>query len=848
MSSIESYKRTEVIGQGKFGVVYKGYNVKTKKVVAIKVLELDTQYDEVVDVQQEIQFLADLKNAPNVTHYYGSFLSDTKLWIIMDYCAGGSVRTLLKAGVFEEKYIAVIVRETLLALLAVHKLGVIHRDLKAANILITNEGNVQVCDFGVAAQLSANSLKRTTMAGTPFWMAPEVIREGDQYNVKADIWSLGITIYEIATGNPPYSDKTSNWAMTMIAKLTPPRLEGREYPQALKECIALCLDENPDERPSADELTKCKLVKLYKSMPTSILKELVSRYLLWRDKNSRRDSVFYNLGADAENGDETSNDNQLQVKWDFDSLSSKEYIMDNDIHMSEVEQHFPYLKDDDEDQHHDYTLTSQPTHHASTLHPNSKFSSASNNNTIAQKQHSTGARAPSGKSSTDRSLNRHPPASPSNNVPKSLRSLFEDDNDAELASDNIFEDPRLPALSSVKESHRTESPTIEIPDMDSLAMISSVNKEAAASNHASQNGSRLGHKQMSHDALPMLNKPPALVHSQSASAALEPRNSSPSTTRPRKKTISTTHGPSSAFQHAPMLPLSQTHHDSVKRHETPSPVAPPIGAHGEHGPTLSPSKSMRALHASGNPMLQPINFKMNGEKLAQGSSSKEVSGNASQSSTSSISGPTHAPGPANPVKSKREKPSLRIQMPVPNSSVNLMSALTSEDAEKKGILNNANMAHINSENINQFGINPALVGNVASMTPVTEKDTQLGEPLDVKELQQRQQSTVQKKLTAILGPKTAPISSSNSGGNYFVPRATPAQTLTTGTTSISASTTPLSAKQPSRFPQIPAINNDLFSDSTPKSKLSGELELILKLFSQGLDALENSLQEKRLST
>lgn len=836
MSSIDSYKRTEVIGQGKFGVVYKGYNVKSKKVVAIKVLELDTQYDEVVDVQQEIQFLADLKNAPNVTHYYGSFLNGTKLWIIMDYCAGGSVRTLLKAGVFEEKYIAVIVREILLALQAVHKLGVIHRDLKAANILITNEGNVQVCDFGVAAQLSANSSKRTTMAGTPFWMAPEVIREGDQYNAKADIWSLGITVYEIATGNPPYSDKSSNWAMAMIAKLTPPRLEGREYPQALKECIALCLDENPQERPSADELLKCKLVKQYKSMPTSILKELVSRYLLWRDKNSRRDSIFYNLGDEA--SEEASNENQLQVKWDFDSLSSKEYIMDNDIDIQEVEQHFPYLRDDDYETTHDYTLTSQPTHQANTLHLNSKYSSGSNNNTIAQNATSGTGKPPSGKSTTDQSSSRHPPTSPPSNVPKSLRSLFEDDDDeSSKYEDSIFEDPRIPSLASVKEARQTESPTIEIPDMESLAIMSSTNKDTS-SNQSSHPGSRMDKKQMSHDALPVLNKPPALVHSQSASAALEPRHGSPSTTRPRKKTISNMHGSNAAFQlAAPKLPLSHsTHQDSVKRHETPSPVAPPAGAHGEYGSALSPSKSMRALHSNGNPMLQPINSKLNGEKGAQTSTGAEASADAG------------AQGPAGsghgPVTSKREKPSLRIQMPVPSSSVNLMSALTSEDAEKRGILNNFSSGHVNSENINQFGINPALVGNVTSMTPVAEKDSQLGEPLEVKDLQQRQQGSLQKKISAILGPKTAPISSSNTSGNYFVTRNQPSHSVSGGSSSISASTTPLSAKQPSKFPQIPAINSELFSDSFPKAKLTGELELILKLFSQGLDALETSLQEK----
>lgn len=838
MSSTDSFRRTEVIGQGKFGVVYKGYNIKTKQVVAIKVLELDTQYDEVVDVQQEIQFLADLKSAPNVTHYHGSFLSGTKLWIIMDYCAGGSVRTLLKAGVFEEKYISIIVRETLLALLAVHKLGVIHRDLKAANILITNEGNVRVCDFGVAAQLTSYSHKRTTMAGTPFWMAPEVIREGDQYNVKADIWSLGITVYEIATGNPPYSDKSSNWAMTMIAKLTPPRLEGREYPQALKECIALCLDENPEERPSADELMKCKLVKQYKGIPTSILKELVSRYLLWRDKNSRRDSVFYNVGADLENGENSKDENQLQVKWDFDSLSSREYIMENDIHINELEGHFPYLRDEHEDDPNNYTIMSQP-HQASTIQPHSKYSSGSNSNTIAQSSKQASGKLQS--AFNEQTLSRKSPGSPSN-VPKSLREMFEEYDESTQELDNVFEDPRLPALSSVKEGHRTESPTIEIPDMESLAQISSTNKElSSASQSNKSNSSKIGHKQMSHDTLPVLNRPPALVHSQSASAALEPRNGSPSSTRPRKKTISNTHGSHNVFtQSAPRLPLSQgPNHEASLRHQTPSPVAPNPGAHDQNV-ALSPSKSMRALHSSGNPMLQPINFKMSADNLTHSSTNKEgaTNGHASQVGNS-VPNPKIGPVP-NPVKSKREKPSLRIQMPVPNPSVNLMSALTSEDAEKRGILTNLNTGHSNSENINQFGINPALVGNVTSMTPVTEKDSQLGEPLEIRDAQTRNQpSSAQKKMSAMLGPKTAPITSS-AANNYFVPRVNPTQAAHSGA-SISASTTPVSAKQPPKFPPIPPIKSELFSDSTPKANLTAELEQMLKLFSQGLDALEHSL-------
>lgn len=119
------YRRLEVIGRGKFGTVYKGLDLATKKLVAIKVLNLDTEQDEVSEVQKEIQFLSQIKSIPNVTHYYGSYLNGHNLWIVMDYCAGGSVRTLLLPGPLEEKFISVIARELLQALQFIHNNGVI---------------------------------------------------------------------------------------------------------------------------------------------------------------------------------------------------------------------------------------------------------------------------------------------------------------------------------------------------------------------------------------------------------------------------------------------------------------------------------------------------------------------------------------------------------------------------------------------------------------------------------------------------------------------------------------------------------------------------------------------------
>ncbi|KAH3688327.1 hypothetical protein WICPIJ_000692 [Wickerhamomyces pijperi] len=438
------YKRTEVIGRGKFGIVYKGHHRTTKQVVAIKVLNLDTSEEEVKDVQLEVQFLSSLKTVPNITHYYGAYLNDTKLWIIMDYCAGGSLRTLLRPGSLEEKYIGVVVRELLIALQAIHKQGVIHRDIKAANVLITNEGKVQLCDFGVAAQLTSQSIRRNTMAGTPYWMAPEVIMEGMSYDSKCDIWSLGVTIYEIATGNPPYCEMEAIRAMQMITKSKPARLEGREYSSLLKEIVALCLDENAEERLSAEELLKSKFVKFHKTSPTSLLREVVSRYLVWRDKKGQRQSMSQLMNLEEEAEAELENGEEIEVKWDFDSLSSNEYIVENHINVENLhiedtngadEFNFEvgpdggagssaggYEYDDGDDQ---FVTGYQPRFNVMSTYNNNNLSNT-NTNTTAKKNGNTFTYNNNAASTLkyQSTLNRK-------DTPKSLLQLFEDRTEEE---------------------------------------------------------------------------------------------------------------------------------------------------------------------------------------------------------------------------------------------------------------------------------------------------------------------------------------------------------------------------------------------------------------------------------
>lgn len=831
MLATSSYERTKVIGQGKFGVVYKGYHKKTEKVVAIKVLDLDTKYDEVVDVQQEIQFLADLKNCPNVTHYYGSFLDDTKLWIIMDYCAGGSLRTLLKAGTLEEKHIGVIAREVLMALQAVHKMGVIHRDLKAANILITNDGQVQVCDFGVAAQLTANSNKRTTIAGTPFWMAPEVIREGDNYNVKADIWSLGITLYELATGNPPYSEKGASWAMAMIEKQAPPRLEGREYPSALKECIALCLDENPDERPSADDLMKCKLVKLYKNLPTAVLKEVISRYLLWRDRNSSRDSVYVHP-------DDASKLNQpgLEVKWDFDSLSSKEYIVENDIDL-EVAENYDHSKDND------YTLNAETFHHnVSTFRLNETLT----NSNLALASSSTqklGTGDERGlpfqfNSSTQATskTGSHSAKNATSPAPKSLISLFEeeDDGDEHMAGHgSSFEIPRGPNI-SLADSLHVSSPTIEIPDMESLSKLASATRKQSLSVPPTK--AQSSHNSPQHN-FPSLDKPPALVLTLSNGSNAEPRVGSPTNgNKSRKHALSNTgssfsSGASFLDQSVPRTPpYVQEHTNQHQEKGSPTPVLNGSNiVNSEMSLNNSPSKSMRALYSNNNPMLQPINFKLHSENSAvKHANGSTTSLHANSGSLSALTGTGSGASTSGSnidaqksVKTKKEKPSLRIQMPVPSASFNPLAALTGDVNDSKR----------QDSNVNQFGINPSLVGSVTSMTPVAEKENQLNDSVEHKPRMPdlngaAARSNSQKRIVTTPGPASAPIT--GSFGTSEIPL------------SRNQSFSKSSIRKNLRFPIIPPLDGDLFMDSTPKAKIASELENLVLLFKHGLDALEES--------